>query len=209
MSSPSSWPPPGSATPPPPEGPPAEGPAGSYSPLQYAQGYAQPHPSTRRYAEPVLYGSTDHPSPYAVPVPVPRPERALMPAVWWSLVINLVVTVLVGLAALLVGWAFVELIASSLGENVSWSDAAGDDGVGAVVLVVAAIMVGSVLVSWLITVAALVLWRLIRGFRSIPVFAQALIAFVTMWVVTTVLSFVAQIVFGVFGAATGVGDGTY
>ena len=62
-------------------------------------------------------------------------------------------------------------------------------------------MVGAVLVSWGLTVAALVLWRLIRGFRTIPPFLQALIAFVTMWVVTSVLSFVLQVIFGIFSSA--------
>lgn len=131
-----------------------------------------------------------------------------MPAAWWSLVINLVVTVLLGIAALLFGWALVEFISSMLGEDVDWRQAVGQDELGTLVLVVAVAMVASVLVSWLFTVIALVLWRLMRGFRTIPGFVQALIAWVTVLVVSTVLSFVGQILFVIFGASTG-GSGTY
>jgi len=128
-----------------------------------------------------------------------------MPGVWWSLVINLVVTVGLAVLLLVVGWAFVELISDAVGQPVSWRDAAEQDGVAPIVLVIGLAIVVSLLVSWLLTLGALVLWRLMRGFRTIPPVVQALIAFVSMWIATSVLSFLAQIVFGVFGAASGSG----
>ena len=132
-----------------------------------------------------------------------------MPGVWWSLVISLVVTVLMGFAALLIGWALVEFIAAIVGEDLNWRDAMSEDQFGGLVTVVALAMVGAVLVSWGLTVAALALWRLIRGFRTIPPFLQALIAFVTMWVVTSVLSVVLQVIFGIFSSASSGVSGTY
>lgn len=233
MSTPSSWPPPpqqGPAQGGPQPSPFAEPAAGAPSP------YARPTqavPSGPRgeatqavpaYAQPSPYGQPgQHPQQYArqqyaqqhdgpgqqLPAryqPVPRVERRLMPGVWWSLVINLVVSVGFAVLLLVLGWALVELFTGMVGEDVSWREAAGEEGVGAVVLVVGIVLVVSLLVSWGLTVLALVLWRLIRGFRTIPAFVQALVAFVSMWIVTSVLSAVAQVLFGVFGAAAGSGS---
>lgn len=230
MSTPSSWPPPpqqgpaqGGPQPSPFAGPAAGAPSPYAQPTQavptgwqgqstqavpaaYAQAgpYVQPGPYGQPGQHPQQYGPGQQlPAPYQ---PAPRVEKRLMPGVWWSLVINLVVSVGLAVLLLIVGWALVELFTGMVGEDVSWREAAGEEGVGAAVLVVGIVLVVALLVSWGLTVLALVLWRLIRGFRTIPAFVQALIAFVSMWIVTSVLSAVAQVLFGVFGAAAGSGS---
>lgn len=155
------------------------------------------------------YGPQQPPvAPYGGQPPLPhdmapRPEKPLMPAVWWSLVINLVTTFLLGLLLLLIGWFLVELVTGFARGEMSWSETLGADVAGTAVLVVALGLLGSLLVSWLLTVASLVLWRLVRGFRTIPAFVQALVAYVSMWVVTTVITVMLQLAFGLFGAVAG------
>lgn len=220
MSTPSSWPPP-------PQGP-SQGPyARPAQPSPYAEPAdgAPPYAQQGRPTQPVPYaqqgqypqgqypqGQQTQAVPYGQQVParyqpVPRAERPVLPGVWWSLVINLVVAVGFAVLILVVGWALVELFTGAVGEDVSWRDAAGEEGVAEVVLIVGVVLVVSLVVSWALTVVALLLWRLIRGFRTLPPFVQALLAFVSMWIVTSVLSAVAQVAFGVFGAAAGSGSG--
>jgi hypothetical protein len=190
-----------------PYGPPsAPAPQQGYAPQPDFYAPQPSHAGQQAVTQPLPYGQPVPAGQYAGPPPLPyapKPEKRLMPGVWWALVLNLVATFLVGLLLLLLGWFLVELVAGFSSEEVSWSEALGSDTAGPVVLVVAGFLLVSLLVSWGLTVAALALWRLMRAFRTIPSFVQALVAFVSMWVFTTVLSFVLQLVFGGFSAISG------
>jgi magnesium-transporting ATPase (P-type) len=131
-----------------------------------------------------------------VPPPPPRPERPLMPGVWWSLAYNAIVTVLWALAFVLLGALIWTMVTGVSGQDSSWQDVFGESG-GAVVAIAIGSFVVALLVQWGLTVVCLVLWRLVRGFRTLHPALQALLALLTSWVVGTILSFVLQI-FGVF-----------
>ncbi len=118
-----------------------------------------------------------------------------MPGVWWSLAYTAIVTVLWALAVFLLGALMWTLVTGVSGRTRPGGRLRRDRGA------VAAIAIGSfvvaLLVQWGLTVVCLVLWRLLRGFRTLHPALQALLALLTSWVVGTILSFVLQ-VFGVF-----------
>lgn len=139
-----------------------------------------------------------------VPAPPPRPERPLMPGVWWSLGYNAAVTVLAGLAFALLGALVWTMVTGVSGEDASWQDVFGESG-GTVVAIVVGIFLVVLLAQWGLTVLCLVLWRLLGGFRTLPPAVQALLALLTSWVVGTILSFLLQILgtfAGVFQTST-------
>lgn len=126
----------------------------------------------------------------------PKPERPLLPGVWWSLLYNAIATALIALAFALLGAFIWSLVAGLSEQDDSWSETVGVAG-GTLALVVAGIAVVSLLLQWGLTVLCLVLWRLVRGFRTLHPAVQALLALLTSWVVGWILSFVLQL-FGTF-----------
>lgn len=142
-----------------------------------------------------------------VPPPAPRPERPLMPGVWWALGYNLLVTVLWALAVFLLGALMWTLVTGMAGEESTWQDVFGETG-GTVAAIAVGVFLVALLAQWGLTVLCLVLWRLLRGFRTLHPALQALLALLTSWVVGTILSFVLQ-VFGAFAGVLDPGTSTY
>lgn len=137
----------------------------------------------------------------------PKPERPLLPGVWWSLLYNAIATALIALAFALIGAFIWSLVAGLSEQDAGWSETVGVAG-GTLALVVAGIAVASLLVQWGFTVLCLVLWRLVRGFRTLHPAVQALLALLTSWIAGWILSFLLQIL-GVFANVFQTGTATY
>ncbi|GAB4066227.1 hypothetical protein GCM10028777_18260 [Angustibacter speluncae] len=183
MSSPSSWPAPSRQQP------------------GYQSGYPSDYPSGPLQPAPVGYGGGP-----LVPAQ-PKPERPLLPGVWWSLLYNAIATALIALAFALIGAFIWSLVAGLSEQDASWSETVGVAG-GTLALVVTGIAVASLLVQWGFTVLCLVLWRLVRGFRTLHPAVQALLALLTSWIAGWILSFLLQIL-GVFANVFQTGTATY
>ncbi len=108
-----------------------------------------------------------------MPGPV-KPERPLKPAVWWAVGLNalwavgwLLTMVLLGAFLLyVVGIVSPDAIATPLNPSES----------GMLVGLLAAAFIGNMVIGIALTIGALLLLRIGRGFRTFPPFVQALLA---------------------------------
>ena len=141
---------------------------------------SQPYAPAAPWPAPPSPQAWQHPPPRA-----PKPERPLRPAVWWSVAINALYSLGICLfIGLVFGFIVLMIDVASAGEaGMSWTPAE-------TAFVVGLLIVGffvNLLVGIALTVGALLLLRIGAGFRTFPPFAQALLAAVCAFGVSSLL----------------------